>query len=108
MSENNIDRERKFQELIQFVRDQTRELKMPMTRETLIEDGLGVTGDDAEELIFAFSRKFGVDISNFLFGNYFNNEPNVFTIPRKLLPFTIGHLEKAMIAGRLDDDIING
>lgn len=106
MSHNTTDRERGFQELILFVRDQIREYKQSITRETLIEDDLGVTGDDAEELLVSFSAKFKVDISEFNFGKYFNDEPTAFSFPRKLLPFTVGHLEKAIVAGRLDDEII--
>jgi len=107
MSLNNIDRESGFQELILFVRDQIREYKKPITRETSIENDLGITGEEAAELLSSFAERFKVDISRFEFKEYFNDEPTVFTYTRKLLPFTIGHLERAMIAGRLDDEVIN-
>lgn len=107
MSLNIIDRESGFQKLILFVRDQIREYKRAITRETSIEDDLGVTGEEAAELLDAFSDKFKVDISKFDFKKYFNDEPTAFTYARKLLPFTIGHLEKAMIAGKLDEEVIN-
>ena len=108
MSLNKIDREGNYQELILFVRDQIGGYNKPITRDTSIENDLGVTGDDAAELLSAFSSKFYVDISNFIFEKYFNDEPTAFTYARKLLPFTIGHLEKAIIAKRLNDDVING
>ena len=103
----NIDRESSLQELILFVRDQIREYKGVITRETSIEDDLGVTGEEAVELLDAFTRKFNVEIGNFDFKKHFNDEPLGLTFARKLLPFTIGHLEKAMIAGKLDEEVIN-
>jgi hypothetical protein len=102
MSENTS-----FSELVVFIREQINEYNMPMTKETLIEDDLGITGDEAEELIVNFSKKYNVDISSFIFANYFFDEPGIFLQNRKIKPFTIGHLEKAIIAGRLDEEIIN-
>ena len=107
MSCNSIDQEKDFQVLILFVRDQIREYKKSITRETSIENDLGVTGEEAAELLSSFSAKFNVDISKFDFDKYFNEEPNVFVEHRNILTFTIGHLEKAMIAGFLNDDVIN-
>ena len=107
MSLNTIDQEKNFQELILFVREQIREYKKSITRETSIENDLGITGEEAAELLSSFSQKFNVDISKFDFEKYFNDEPNVFIESKSIKPFTIGHLEKAMIAKCLDDDIVN-
>jgi len=97
-----------FNELVLFIRDQIREYKMPITRDTLIEDDLGVTGDEANELLINFSRKYNVNISNFNFSKYFYDEPGVFNIQnRKIEPFTVGHLEKAIMVGCLDEKVIN-
>lgn len=97
-----------FADLVVFVREQVREYDMPITRETLIEDGLGITGDEAEELIVNLANRYNIDIVNFDFAKYFYDEPSVFNMQSgKVKPFTIGHLEKAIIAGRLDEDIIN-
>ncbi len=96
-----------FESLVLFIRNESREFKKSITRETLIENDLGVTGDDAAEMILNYSKKYKVDISNFLFAKYFNEEPSVFTSEKKIWPFSIGHLEKAAIAGRLDEEIIN-
>ncbi|MFC4230624.1 DUF1493 family protein [Parasediminibacterium paludis] len=105
----NIEVENRFTELVDFVRGQIGEYKLLVIRETLIEDGLGVTGDEAEELIINFAKKYNVDITNFDITKYFYDEPSVFNPQsREIKPFTIGHLEKAMIAGRLDEEIING
>jgi len=109
MANNNIgsESENRFLELTSFVREQVREFKMPITRETLIEDDLGVTGDEASELIHNFSVRYSVDISKFDFKKYFNDEPSVFLSPRKIAPFRVGFLEKAILAGRLDEEVIN-
>ena len=80
---------------------------MPIIRETLIEDDLGVSGDEAGELIIVFGKKYNIDTSNFNFAKYFYDEPGVFNFQnRKIEPLTVGDLEKVIIAGRLGDDII--
>ena len=105
---NNEKIEILFTELVSFIRKQSGEDKMPITRETSIEDDLGITGDDAYDLIIAFGKKYNIDVSGFIFTKYFNDEPSMFDTTRKVEPFTIGHLEKAMIARRLDEEIMNG
>lgn len=96
-----------FLSLVSFIREQIREDKMLINRETLIEDQLGVTGDEAEELIIAFAKQYNVNIDNFIFRNYFYDEPGLFNIPNRVIkPLNIGHLERAIIAGALDDNVI--
>ncbi|MBZ5858547.1 DUF1493 family protein [Flavihumibacter profundi] len=96
-----------FENLVSFIRDEIREFKKPINRDTLIEENLGVTGDDAADMILSYSKKFNVDISNFIFVKYFHDEPSVFLANRKLNALTVGDLEKAIIAGRLDEEVIN-
>lgn len=103
----NLVTENKFSELVALIRDKSGEHEMPITRETLIEDDLGVTGEDAYELIVELSKKYQIDITAFDFAKYFNDEPYIFLSDRKVAPFTVGHLEKAILAGRLNDEIIN-
>jgi acyl carrier protein len=103
----SIEIEKCFNELISFIRKQIGEYNMPIERETLIEYDLGVTGEDAAELIQAFSIQYKVDISNFLFTNYFNEEPFVLLKCKSVKSFTVGHLEKGILAGRLDEEVIN-
>lgn len=86
-------------------------------RDTSIELDLKIKGDDADEFLIAFSKEFSVDVSKFKIGNYFGDEgdpilPAIIRastdrkkLQRKVL--TIGHLEKAVIAGRLDEEVIN-
>ena len=105
---NSSEIENRFAELVAFVREQIGEHVMPITRETLIEDDLGVTGDDAEDLIIALGKKYNINIENFNFRKYFYGEPGVFDFQDQIIkPFTIGHLEKAIVAGRLDEEVIN-
>ncbi|MBL7734380.1 MAG: DUF1493 family protein [Chitinophagaceae bacterium] len=109
---NNAEAENRFAELVAFIRDKSGEHEIPITRETLIEDNLGISGDDAGDLVVEFSKKYKVDISNFKFRSYFHGEPSILDViginSRKKKPFTVGHLEKAIIAGRLDEEVING
>ena len=42
--------------------------------ETLVEDDLGCTGDDAAELMAEFAREFGVDLTGFQFSRHFGAE----------------------------------
>jgi hypothetical protein len=86
--------------------------KKQITRETAIEKDLGITGDDADEFLIAFGKEFNVDVNQFSIGDYFGDEgdPILPAIIRFLTGrkerekkiLTIGHLEKAVIAGRLD------
>jgi len=103
----NLESEKRFSELASFIRDQTRSYDSVITRETLIEDDLGVTGEEASELIHNFSKKYGVDVTKFEFRKYFNEEPSVFLPSRKVVPFTVGFLEKAILRGCLSEEVIN-
>lgn len=82
-----------------------------LNAKTSIEDDLAITGMDAVELIVDFGKRFNVDVSRFMAAEYFASEgSSIFSIwsskpPKKI---TLGHLEKAIKAGRLDEEIING
>ncbi|MFW2476864.1 MAG: DUF1493 family protein [Sediminibacterium sp.] len=93
--------------LIDFIRKQIREFKMSIDKSTQIEKDLGVTGEEAEELIHEFSKSFNVDISNFMFSKYFNDEPHLLFNGMDKKPLTVGHLEKAIAIGKLNDTVIN-
>ena len=94
-----------------------------LSRTTSIGDYLDVTGDDAIDFIVAFGKEFNVDVSNFKTADYFDGEPDLFghligtffyklfnkwqNPPNTKKHLTLGHLEKAVIAGKLDESIIN-
>ena len=104
---NSIESENRFDKLVSFIRNKAGEHEMPITRETLIEDDLGITGDDAYELIIELSKMYHIDMKDFEFSKYFNDEPSFSDTSKKVIPFTVGHLEKAIIAGRLNEEVIN-
>lgn len=91
--------------------------KKEITRETSIERDLRITGDDADEFLIDFGKEFNVDVSQFPIGNYFGDEgdpilPAILRIftgkkKRQTKELTIYHLEKAVIAGKLDEEVIN-
>jgi hypothetical protein len=70
-----------------------------------IEADLGVTGDDAVELVLAFGKAFQVDVTEFRINEYFGPEgTDIFCLypdakSRKNL--TIDDLERAVLDGRL-------
>ncbi len=77
-----------------------------------IEKDLRITGDDAVEMLVDFGKKFNVDVSNFMAADYFNGEGSFWFFPMNNTPnkkvLTIGHLVKAVIAGKLDESIVSG
>jgi len=88
-----------------------------VTREAKIEDELGVTGDDAVDFLIAYSKAFNVDVTKFMAADYFDGEGDpilpgiirLFTGKKKKANkiLTVGHLEKGILAGRLDEEVIN-
>lgn len=73
-----------------------------------LEWDLGITGDDALDLLMAYSAEFEVNISNFKFDMYFHDEgQNILLMIRKLLrkqkkvQFTIEHLLLGIEKGEL-------
>lgn len=92
-------------ELISFIRKELLDdhYTLPITRDTLLEMDLGVTGIDAEKFILEFSRHFGVDIEDFEFDDYF--EPEVSfrwsEEEKERRDMSVGYLERAIEEGRL-------
>lgn len=103
-----------FEKIKRFVIDTRWEYEFPLTKSTKIQSDLGIYGDDATEFIIAYSDRFHVDVSNFMAADYFSDEGGVkmpfglskfFRSSRKDL--TLGDLEKGVLAGKLDEEIIN-
>lgn len=88
-----------------------------ITEYTQIENDLGVTGDDAIEFIIAYGKIFNVDVSRFMAADYFEGEGDkilpaiirfLFGKKKKIRKIlTVAHLEKGVVAGCLDEEIIN-
>lgn len=87
--------------LVVFVREQIREFKLSINECTRLEDDLGVTGDEAEELIAAFAKRFNVNIEEFRFEKYFYSEPSIFISEEPKEVFTVGNLQKGIDCGYL-------
>jgi hypothetical protein len=114
-----------FDRIREFITDQGFGYTLPfpflfrkklITREMALERDLKITGDDADEFLVAFGKEFAVDVSNFPFSDYFDSEGDklisstikaikgVGEVNRKVL--TVGHLERAAILGRLDEQAL--
>ena len=100
-----------FDELVVLITNKMGRYRFPLTRDTALERDLGITGDDAAELLMKFHETFKVDFTNFNINQYFYPEGDAMlpglirSIIRKPNPkqkeLTIGDLEKAVRAGKL-------
>ncbi len=83
--------------------------KEAFSSETALNKKLHIEGDDAEDLLVAFSEAFEVDISNFPFDDYFYSESKVpylwfikfLGLGKEKKPFYIYQLETAIKIKRL-------
>ena len=106
-----------FDKIKKFTTKQAGVMEKEVTEDAGLENDLGVSGDDAVEFIMAFAKEFNVDVSKFMAADYFSPEGDSI-LPAIIRFFTgkkhpkqkelrIKHLEKAVIAGRLDEEVIN-
>ncbi|WP_326990891.1 DUF1493 family protein [Chitinophaga sp. 212800010-3] len=100
MKENILD------SLIAFLYKETRSNEVVISENTEIEQDLGITGEDGEELICKFAKVYKVDITNFYFTKYFYPEPMTSYHPNDVKVLKVRDLLHAVEAGKLDDDII--
>ncbi len=106
-----------FDKLKSFVIKQTGVEDAEVTRDTQVENDLGVTGDDAVDFLIAYSKAFNVEVTKFMAADYFDGEGDkilpaiirTFTGKKKKTNkvLTIAHLEKGIFAGRLDEEVVN-
>ncbi len=88
-----------------------------VNNETRVKEDLKINGDDADDFLIAFGKEFNVEVSKFKVDEYFDGEGDpilsaiirMFTGKKKrqTKELTIGQLKKAIIAGRLDEEVIN-
>ena len=107
-----------FNDIKRFTIDKAAVEESDIAEETALETDLGIYGDDAIEYIIAFGKEFNVDVSNFMAADYFSSEGG-FKLPPAIVKLfgikkkprkkelTIMHLIKAVIAARLDEEVIN-
>lgn len=100
-----------FDKIIRFVIAERWEYDFPLSRETTLQKDLQIYGDDADEFILSFSKKFNVDVSKFSIKEYFEPEGDqislsiwrLFRKGRKTIKLlTVGDLEQAAIKGKLE------
>jgi len=106
-----------FQNIVKLVEKKMGKYKMDLTPDIMLEKDLGITGDDAVEFILEFSENFKVDVSNFLFTEYFESEgdsilPDIIRgifnkKKRKSKELTLGDLYNGAIAGKLNNEVLN-
>jgi hypothetical protein len=113
MGDSNFDR------LKEFIVERVGVYENEVTHSSRLYEDLGVYGDDAWELLVEYGKKFNVDVSKFMTADYFKGE-GVHLIGRllrllsskhsvgRLKVLTVNDLEKGIIAGRLDDEVIAG
>jgi acyl carrier protein len=87
-----------------------------VTQDSRPYEDLGVYGDDATELLIKYGKKFNVDVSKFMAADYFKGEgidmiAGLFQLisgkePSGLKVLTVKDLEKGIIAGRLDEEVM--
>jgi acyl carrier protein len=102
-----------FSKLKSFIIKQAVVEEEEVTEDAQIEDDLGVTGDDAVDFIIAYGKAFNVDVSNFMAADYFGAEGGIHlstffgSNKRQRKTLVVKHLERGILAGRLDEEIIN-
>jgi acyl carrier protein len=108
-NKNKSEMSEKIFECIQaFIVNQVGVDEAEVTRDTSLQNDLGIYGGDATDFFISFGKEFSVDVSEFMAADYFKADGlNIFSIEKKKKPLTVGHLEKAVIAGRLDEETIN-
>ena len=63
-----------FEQIVEFTREYLGAKTASLTTSTRLLEDLGLVGDDAEEYLLAFAKKFGVDLSDLEFDRYFPDE----------------------------------
>jgi acyl carrier protein len=107
-----------FERLKAYVVERTGVEPDEVTLDARLYNDLGIYGDDAVELLVGYGIFFNVDVTKFMAADYFRGEGDL--ILPALIRFltgkrpesgkkvlTIAHLEKGIVAGRLDEEVIN-
>ncbi|WP_139361986.1 DUF1493 family protein [Hymenobacter sp. CRA2] len=86
-----------------FVAAQTSCETTVLTTEASVEEDMGVTGMEAEDLVKDLAVRFGIDVSGFVYEDYFYPEPHLFLdySRYRIKPLKLGDLYQAALTGRL-------
>jgi acyl carrier protein len=93
-----------FEKLKEFIAQETGVKRNKITKDAEFQNDLGIYGEDIIDLLLTFGKKFNVDLSKFMAADYVAAEGEFFITKRKEL--RVRHLLKAIIAGKLDEEII--
>lgn len=96
MKEKTIDKE-----LIKFIEKLWGIFDFKLKATTSIENDLGISGEDGVEFIKKYSITFNVDISNFVFSDYFYPEATFLMDYKEVKELTLGDLEEGVLKGIL-------
>jgi hypothetical protein len=111
--------ESRFQGLREFISDQVGVNPQEVIPETRLYEDLGVYGDDDIDLLISYGKRCKVDVSKFIAADYFSGE-GVNMVGRLIRLFTgkqpasglkvltVNDLEKGVLAGNLDEEVIAG
>ncbi|HBK70365.1 MAG TPA: hypothetical protein DDZ39_01695 [Flavobacteriaceae bacterium] len=98
-----------FEKLKKFIIKETLVNDLEITTMTTLERDLGITGDDAWDLLEKYKNIFNVDISNFEFNEYFQEEGSwvlgwLFDVfkNKQRRTLTVGQLVEAINKGQLE------
>lgn len=91
--------------LINFVKIETGVDEKLITQHTCLRE-LGLQGLKGIMFIKKYAYEFKVNIDAFNFEQHFFEHLVESNPPKKALLITIAHLEKAIVAGKFDDDIL--
>lgn len=97
-----------FDKIAAFIIRERGKYKKGLNRDTLLEKGLLITGDDADEILEKFGKEFNVDMSELDLSIYFANENSlamyllvIFGKDTGKRGITLGDLEQAIETGKL-------
>lgn len=85
--------------LIKFIQEEILDAHAEITPDLLVEDDLGISGDDAHDFIVAFSKRFSVDIGELILSKYFHSEVSLFITDKQ--PLSVEMLEQAIKSRQL-------
>lgn len=105
-----------FMNIVDLIETKMGRYNLPITRETCLEKDLGITGDDAVELLVEYSARFNVDVSKLDLSKYFTPEgdtilPAILRLitgkkEAKNSELTVGDLERGAITKQLSEEIL--
>ena len=78
-----------------------------MKGDSTLQHDLTIYGDDAVDLMVAYGKKFNVDVSQFMAADYFSGEGGFSYFDPPIKQLTINHMVAGVLAGKLDEVIIN-